>query len=698
MSDSEETGALERPEDAGKGAAGVVRRWRLELDTARKVEKDWRKRAKSTTERYRDEENGKTRKGNVAKFNILYSNVQTIIPALYGKTPVPDIRRRYRDNDPVGKIAAEVLERAVDFTLDDGVFDHAMYFAVFDRCLPGRGVTRVRYVPAFNDNDELIDETVTYESWPWDDFRRGPARKWEDVPWIAFRHWLTVPEGEAQFGEMFADIEADAHPEGVDVDGDGPDADTFKRVEVWEIWDKTEREVVFIAPRYGYKPLKVVPDPLGLKDFFPIPRPLYAIEDSCSLVPVEEYRMYRDQAQELDRLTARITRIIEVLKVRGVSDQRVSEILSIADKEDGEFVPAQDVAELVALGGLDKAIWMFPIDKIIAVLQTLYQSREAIKQTIYEITGISDILRGASVAAETATAQSIKAQWGSVRLRRSQAEVQRYARDLIRIAAEIIAEKFEIETLQRMTGVSMPREQDLYLMATQAQQAGKDPREIYGMPSWEKVAQVLRSDVLRGYRIDIETDSTIQADEEADKKARIELVNTVLAALMQGIQIAGGSKELAPVVMDSLLFMVRGFKDGRALEASLEEHMEKAIAALSQPNPAAQAAAQAQAEGEKMKMVETKAKTDAALAKSQADIQKAHLSMQASQQDAVHKQHEHQYQMAELQAEMVKMRGEAKMDRERHAMEMRKMLAEMATSVVTRQEQAPVDPYGGVQQ
>jgi len=701
---TEETGALETKEDAGKGASGVVHRWKLELELSDKVEKDWRKRGKDTLDRYRDEKNNKTRTDGTPKFNVLYSNTSTMIPALYGKTPAPDIRRRYRDNDPVGKVASEVLERSVEFTLDDGVFDQAMFAAVFDRCLPGRAVTRVRYVPSISEggegqDGELLDEAITYEPWPWEDFRRGPARRWEDVPWVAFRHWMTIDGGVKEFGEGFRDVEADAHPEGED--DSGPDSDTFKRVEVWEIWDKEEKKVLFIALKHESEPLKEISDPLGLKGFFPIPKPLYAIEDSRSLVPVEEFRMYRDQAEELDRLTQRIAKLIEVLKFRGIADSRIAELWNTENLEDGEFVPAEDVTQFLAGGGIENAIWILPLEKMITVLRELYVARDAVKQTIYEISGISDILRGASDAGETATAQGIKAQWGSIRMQKAQRDVQRYARDLIRIAVEIIAERFQVDTLKRMTGVQVPMEAELQAQAQQIQQQamvqaqqmaqGQDPQKaqqaaqqviqqakqesqkVLSGPSWEKISKVLKSDVLRGYRVDIETDSTIEADEQADKEARIELVSAITQSLAGGLQIVSAAPELAPLIKETLLFTIRGFKDGRALESSIEESMDKAIAAMGkkqqaqgQPDPTEQLKAQTE-----------QVKAQATQAKAQADIKKTELGMQGAAQDAQFKQQEHQFDVQKLQADIEKMKMDMMAAAQKHQAEMEMLAAKV---------------------
>ena len=155
-----QTGSLETPEDAGEGPQGVVARWKMELDLASKDEKFWRERVKDVNARYRDEANndkGSTqtvgRYGGGDRFNILYSNVQTICPALYNQTPRPDVRRRYRDADETGRVIADVMERALSFTLDEEDFDRYMKMAVKDVQLTGRGVTRVKYEAAFSDAD-----------------------------------------------------------------------------------------------------------------------------------------------------------------------------------------------------------------------------------------------------------------------------------------------------------------------------------------------------------------------------------------------------------------------------------------------------------------------------------------------------------------------------------------------------------------
>ena len=100
----------------------------MELDLSSKDEKFWRDRASNVNARYRDESENRGNTTTVGRyqsqnrFNILYSNIQTICPALYNQAPKPDVLRRYRDAAATSKNIAAVLARALSFTRDDENF------------------------------------------------------------------------------------------------------------------------------------------------------------------------------------------------------------------------------------------------------------------------------------------------------------------------------------------------------------------------------------------------------------------------------------------------------------------------------------------------------------------------------------------------------------------------------------------------
>lgn len=601
--------ALTTPEEIERSPGGIVRRWCSELALAHAAEKEWRKEGGDVWKLYE----GENPKAN--SFNILWSNTETLRPALYNSTPTPDVRRRYRDADPLGKVVSEVLERSLSYEVDDYDFDSVMQDVVLDVLLPGRGVARIKYEPKFAAvedplaraasgspegevqpeagpsapaqasaapppaaDEKLVDELVECEHVQWDDFRRGPGKRWKDVPWIAFRHEFTFDMAEDKFGPQIAAALTYNDAENSDEVSDAQSKELFRVAIVWEIWDREARRVLFIAPDYKAQPCLMVPDPLKLRGFFPLPRPIYAIQNSRTLVPVPLYRMYKQQALELDRISARINKISSAIKSRGAYHAQLTEVQQVIDADDGQMIPITNASAVAAMGGLDKAIWMMPIADLERALAGLYAARDQIKQTIYEISGISDIVRGATDASETATAQQLKSQWGSQRPQKMQREVQRFARDLLRLKAEVISERFAPETLASITNVQLPdaqAKQAAQMAAQQAQATGQPPppetEAVLSKPSWDEVMGILRSDTLRSYKVDIETDSTVADTVDRDMKGLSEvtrgigeLVTGAVPAVQSGMLPAEAIKQVA-------LAVARRARLGTPVEDALEE-------------------------------------------------------------------------------------------------------------------------------
>lgn len=595
--------AIERPSDLGKTPDAEARRWKLEIKLADKREATWRKKAAEIYKLYTPES------PTANSFNILWTNTETLRQSVYNSLPQPDARRRYQDGDPLGKAVGEVLTRALEFAQDTYDFDDVLKKDVLSMLLPGRAVSRVRYVPEIEggadpedaqDDDspeadsyeEIKWEQVVCERVQWDDFRiLCAAKTWDEVTAIGFRHRMTREDLEEKFGEeVAAKIALDAADD-EDVKKSKDVADLFKTAEVWEIWDKDKKEVVWINQNYK-EPCKKQADPMGFSGFYPIPRPLYAIENDQTLVPASLYTQYEQQAKELNRVSIRINKLIEVCKVRGVYDSTLTELANLVKAADGELIPASNVTALLERGGLEKAIWMMPIEQIAMVLKELYVQRDATKQVIYEITGISDIMRSASDPNETFGAQKIKTQWGTQRLQRMQKEVQRYIRDLIRLKAEVIAEKFQPETLEKMTLVQLPHQaeidakkaqvmQQYQQVAMQAAQQGHPvppPPQLPPDPvTWEAVVEAMHDDATRTYRIDIETDSTLSATQDSDMQG-LEQVLGAVNQILQGFAPAVMSGAMPwEVVKEMIMVVARRSKMGSAVEDALDK--------MKAPNP-----------------------------------------------------------------------------------------------------------------
>ena len=554
---------------------GTALYWQREIDQASEFERDWRERGIRTVERYRDERDTGAVGPLTHRVNILYSNTETLKGALFARMALPDVRRRFSDGDTAAREVAIVLERALLYGID--VYDSELPIraALEDYLLPGRGVVWVVYEPIIvkektkieingqdveileeEEVERLGDQRCRFEYVHWQDYRESPSRRPEDVMWRARRHLFTREELVGRGFDHAEDVPLTWMPERADQEGID---DLYNRAEVWEIWDKVKRRRLFVAT--GYKDvLADDEDPYSLENFFPCPTPLIPVRTNNTSIPVPLFTLYQDQANELDRITTRIAFLIEGLKRRGVYDASIPELANLAQAPDNEFVPSTNFASLAQKGGLAGAFQTENIQEIGVVLAGLYNQRSQVFQTIYEITGISDIVRGGSTkASESATAQQLKAQFGSMRLRPQQEDVQKYIRALFRIKAELIAENYEPEILERITGMEVT----------------------------EEMVEIMRNDKLRSYQIDVETDSTVFVDEEETKRTRIEFANVMGGFLERAIAATRSAPEVTPIAFEILKFVSGAWKVGRSFEDVIEQTeatvMQQLQAAQSQP-------------------------------------------------------------------------------------------------------------------
>lgn len=649
------------------GPTEEVQRWLDEIKDAKKRESDFRRDGERVLKIYGAEKNETT------PFNILFSNTETLLPALYSAVPRPVVNRRFKDEDPMGKASATAGQRALEFLLDTNVdgyetLDDALNHCVLDALLPGRGIATVKYDAKVEGDDGMARktwETVCCETRLWDRVYFGYAKKWSNVPWIAYEEYIDRDEAERLFGTETASKLTFSEGE----DGDAEDAHRQspgqnlggkKTTLIYQIWDKDGGRVIrWVSPGYGDGVLKVDPDPLQLTGFFNCPRPMTFIAKSNDLVPVAMYKMYENQAEELNRLTQRIKTVVGALRARGIYDSELGDDLDRLMKEgDAILIPSDKTSSLAAEKGLQNAIWFMPVDVLMATLTQLYQAREQCKRVIYEITGISDILRGSTVASETATAQGIKAQWGTMRLKRLQKEVQRYARDVLRMMLEIAGTKFSEETWAGMTGLpflTTEQRQQAEQMAqalqmAQAQGAQVPPetqqqvQQALSAPVWGQVLDLLQNDLQRAYRIDIETNSTVEPEAVEDQKNIAELMNA-LAQYLNGVGplVAKGVMPME-VAQSMLLAITRRFRFGTDIEDYIKQ--------MKAPPPeddgkAATAQAEMQAEQQRQQVEQ-----QMEMQKMQAENQMKMLELKAEMQlENVRLQAQHEAELARLEAQ-----------------------------------------------
>ena len=805
--------------------SGRVSAWLSEIEKSHNDDAmaRYNKRCQTIRKRYRYEGSAFVR---ARKYQLLWSNIETMKSAVYAKPPKGVVSRRHRDADPVGRIACEILERAINFSFDDSDFDGVFKQVRDDFLLYARGVARIYYEPEYETENDLNEDIEDAEdirgiirddhSSDWRsskpqgaarsgpegnsairgfglrevdrkiageaqgdrnstrlretepslkfenvrirfvqraDFRHQSARTWEEVQWVAFRAFLTRAEVTERFGSKIGEaIGLDSDPTNIDDNehhasnaGSGEGA----KATVWEIWDKAKNKVLWIAKNWPDVLEEGAPY-LTLDGFYPCPRPAYGTLTPDSLVPVPDYVFYQDQCEEIDQLTARIGALSDALKLvgfypagpQGDGSPEIEKAFSAGFENKMVAVQAWD-SFVSGQSGAPRVVFL-PIDQVIKVLDGCVKLRQQLVEDVYQIVGIPDIMRGATDPQETEGAQQLKSQHAGTRIRDRQMEIARFCGDMGRLCGQVIASYCSPGTVEKMTNIKLPTQQDVLLAKLVAQQQmlqqaamanvvqlhsgmgpqaptpvdatfgrplmappqgmqqaipGANGQSIGGPPqpqpspnnpgpTQEDVFGLLRDALTRRFKIDIENESTVIGDESQERQDRTGLIESVTKFMEAWGPMVMQKPELAPLAGQLLLFGVRSFRVGRELEDVIEETSDKLSASQNNqkgPDPKVQA--------EQVKLQGTQAKTQAEIQKSQIDAQTAQqagaMKQQQMEMDIRAKIAEMQMKLAALQQEHQHKTVEAGFA---HGAAMDKMAIEQQKAQVAQMPKWPVDP------
>jgi hypothetical protein len=385
--------------------------WYNTISAYDKTFKKWEGRTSKIVDKYRD--SSRQQNNPEARFNILWSNVQTITPAIFARLPRPDVSRRFRDNDPIGRVASMMLERALDFELEHyGDYKSAMKSSVFDRLIGGRGTSWIRYEPHITktgvgddgtqitedvedgegmDQDfsgaaglpeDNYEEEIEYECAPidyvhWRDFGHSVARTWEEVTCVWRKVYMNRNALVERFGEDLGHkIPLDTKPQ----DSKSYTANTEMPYQacIYEIWDKETKKVIWLSKSLG-EILDERDDPLDLENFWPCPKPLYSTLTTENLEPIPDYTMYQDQARELDELTNRIDGLIHALKVRGVYDASEGALQRLfSEGENNTLIPVKNWQAFAEKQGMKGALELVDLTPFATALMSCYQAMDQV--------------------------------------------------------------------------------------------------------------------------------------------------------------------------------------------------------------------------------------------------------------------------------------------------------------------------------
>src|SRR5882672_5261325 len=125
-------GLLDDPEESRR----MAQYWKGQIKAVEEDNANWYKRGDTILKRYRDER-AQTADQSQRRMNLLWSSVQILKPAVYARVPQAVCERKFNDHDPVGRVSATILERALRNELQENGFHTAMRRARDDYLLPG---------------------------------------------------------------------------------------------------------------------------------------------------------------------------------------------------------------------------------------------------------------------------------------------------------------------------------------------------------------------------------------------------------------------------------------------------------------------------------------------------------------------------------------------------------------------------------
>ena len=578
----------------------LQKKWQREIQAALKRCEKFYEQGVKTNKRYRDES---TEGLHVEKYrlNLFNNHITTLESMLYGNTPKVTVKRKHDDHqDDQARVAGLILKRHLDQDIRQGGEDMASVIraALGDRLRPGLGQARVRYDVETEEtedengvkSEELIEEECHIEYVHWKDFLWGYGRIWADVPWVAYRSYMRRSEAKKRFGEeVYKTLEyVKRDPYGSDAKKTISESNmqsTWQTAEVWEIWDKESYNVYWYSPG-APKILDEQEDPYELSTFFPSPPPMAANCTTDLFMPKSDFAIAQDLYNEIDILQTRIHLITRALRLVGVYDKNQEEIgRMLKEGTDNDLIPVEKWAVLSEKGGLENVIEWFPLDQVAEALVKLREMRDEAIQLLYQVTGMSDILRGGSThPREAKGTQELKAKFASVRVQKLQDEFARFASDLMTIKAEIISRHFDPETILEKSNIQRTPDAE---SASEALQLVKSPEEV-------------------PWRIEIKPESIAMVDYAQLQNERTQYITALSTYLQSAQAVLKQVPAATPFLLELMKWGLAGFKGSEEIEGAVDRAIDAAMEASqkpqgNEPNP----------EEEKRKTIQLKDRLDA---------------------------------------------------------------------------------------
>lgn len=637
-----DVGKITSASDFKNTPVGLAQRWSTEISASKQEMQKFHDDAKRIVHRYLDKREDFGR--DQSRVNLFWSTMQVLLSMLYARPPRADVSRSWQDSeDDQARVAGTILQRLLNRSFDDNVspWDAAIRNSIEDWLVVGMGQVWLRYevktepytvdavidpmtgvelAPA-TEGERIVEEETPCDYVYWDDFFWSPARIWSEVRWVARRVYMTKDQLVERFGEEIAKIVPLQRMGNRDNDtrNNDPQYDPWNKAEVFEIWCKETRKVYWYANGADVI-LDVKDDPLGLENFFPCPKPLIANVTTSNFMPRADYIFAQDQFNELDEINTRITWLTRAAKVAGVYDKTAGDSVGrmFSQASENQLIPVDNWAMFAEAGGVKGKIDFAPIDQVVNCINQLRVYRADKVQQIYEVLGISDVMRGSSKASETATAQQIKAQFGSTRVQLKQFFIAEWICQALRIKAEIICKHWQPETIVQRSNIL--RTPDVQFV--------------------QAALELLKNEEMAEYRISVEADSMAALDWAAERDAAVQFMQGLGAFVSQVAPMAQQVPEAGPYLMRMMQWAVAKFRVSTEIESILDQAIAGMQQKLMQPKQPPQPTIDQQIEmqkiqsNERIAQLESQTDKDIESVKAALEIQKIEMQNRMDQFNA----------------------------------------------------------------
>lgn len=564
-------------EDYTSDSEGLAKRWGEEIDHSKKMLRKFWKRGDKCVDKFKDKRDENSQ--DEFRLNLYNSNVTTLRSMLFGRTPQVDVSRRYADaDDDTARVASSILSRVLnnDVEESDDNFNAVLRNCLTDRLIPGLGTGRARYElqtvereidPILEGEEPEVEEIIVSEESVvdyvhWKDFLWGYARTWSEVPWVAFRSYLKKDEAKERFGGKKAnqlEYKTRKSPE-----ESKDEVDNWEKARVWEIWNKEDRKVYWWS-RGCDDILDVTDDPYELTNFFPCPRPMVANITTSLFEPVPDYYLAQDLYKEIDSLETRINILTKAVKAVGVYDSGNRAVKRMLNEGvENDLIPVENWSGFAEKGGLQGVVDWMPIHDIVKSLEVLRGLRDEAIRLLYQVTGLSDILRGAATEASrvSATEQSLKAKFGSVRIQALQDEFSLFASELAALKAEIIARHFSDKTILRQSNILRSSDKEHAMNAV----------------------NLIKDNYENSWRVAIRSESVAMVDYAQLQAERTEYINALAVFMQSSAPLVQLDGSITPYLLELLKWGLAGFKGSNEIESVIDKAVDQ-LQKPKQPQP-----------------------------------------------------------------------------------------------------------------